>query len=155
MKFLKRITGMLLGFLMFVLILECTAPDKKSNPANYKEISNVAEGNARQHTVLTDTSKIVRSEYKVTFIELGSVRCYPCKEMQKVMKSIAEKYGDQVNVVFHDIWTPKGRPYGEKYGISAIPTQVFLDENDKEFFRHEGYFPEDELVKVLKTKGVR
>ena len=94
-------------------------------------------------------------KYKVTFIELGSVRCIPCKQMQPVMKSIKEKYINQVNVVFHDVWTPEGKPYAEQYGIQAIPTQVFLDENGKEFYRHEGYFPEEELVKVLKTKGVK
>ena len=94
-------------------------------------------------------------KYKVTFIELGSVRCVPCQQMQSVMKSIEKKYGDQVKMVFHDIWTPEGKPFGEKYGIEAIPTQVFLDENGKEFSRHVGFFPEDELVKVLKTKGVK
>ena len=42
----------------------------------------------------------------------------------------------------------------KKYGIRVIPTQVFLDKDGKEYFRHEGYFPKDELVKVLKQKGV-
>jgi len=36
-----------------------------------------------------------------------------------------------------------------------IPTQVFLDKNGKEYFRHEGYFPKDDLVKVLKMQGVK
>ena len=94
-------------------------------------------------------------KYKITFIELGSVRCIPCQKMQVVMKSIEKKYGSQVKVVFHDVWTPEGKPFGEKYGIEVIPTQVFLDENGKEFSRHEGYFPEEELVKVLKSKGVK
>ena len=94
-------------------------------------------------------------KYKVTFIELGSVRCIPCQKMQSVMKSIETKYGKEVKVVFYDVWTPEGKPFAEKYGIEAIPTQVFLDENGKEFSRHEGYFPEEELVKVLKTKGVK
>lgn len=94
-------------------------------------------------------------KYKVTFIELGSVRCIPCQKMQPLMKSIETKYGKEVKVVFYDVWTPEGKPFTEKYGIEAIPTQVFLDENGKEFSRHEGYFPEEELVKVLKTKGVK
>ena len=94
-------------------------------------------------------------KYKVTFIELGSVRCIPCQKMQGVMKAIEDKYGSQVKVVFHDVWTPEGKPYGEKYGIEIIPTQVFLDENGKEFSRHVGYFPEEELIAVLKTKGVK
>ena len=95
------------------------------------------------------------SGYKVTFIELGSVRCIPCQKMQAVMKSVEKKYGSQVKIIFYDVWTPQGKPFGEQYGINAIPTQVFLDDKGKEFFRHEGFFPEDELVKVLKTKGVK
>lgn len=94
-------------------------------------------------------------KYKVTFVELGSVRCIPCQKMQPVMKSIEEKYGKQVKVVFYDVWTPEGKPYATQYKIEAIPTQVFLDENGKEFFRHVGFFEEEELVKVLKTKGVK
>jgi thioredoxin 1 len=94
-------------------------------------------------------------KYQVTFIELGSVRCIPCQQMQPVMKSIEQKYGSQVKVVFYDVWTEAGAPYAKNYGIEAIPTQVFLDETGKEFFRHVGYFPEEELVKVLKQKGVR
>ena len=71
------------------------------------------------------------------------------------MKSIEEKYGDQVKVVFHDVWTKEGEPFGAQFGISAIPTQVFLDASGKEFFRHEGFFPEEELIEVLKGKGVK
>lgn len=97
----------------------------------------------------------VENKYKVTFIELGSVRCIPCKMMQPIMKSVKEKYGTQVNVVFYDVWTEAGIPYGKKYNIDAIPTQVFLDENGKEYFRHVGFFPEEELVKVLRQKGVK
>lgn len=93
--------------------------------------------------------------YKITFIELGSVRCIPCQQMQPVMKSIREKYPTQVNVVFHDVWTEAGAPYAKKYGIEAIPTQVFLDKDGKEYYRHVGYFPEEELVKVLQQKGVK
>jgi thioredoxin 1 len=92
--------------------------------------------------------------YKVTFIELGSVRCIPCKQMQGVMKSIEKKYGSQVKVVFHDVWTEAGKPFSKQYNINAIPTQVFLDATGKEYFRHEGFFTEEELVKVLNQKGV-
>ncbi len=112
-----------------------SAGDKKQNPATSNQNQNEAK-------------------YKVTFIELGSVRCIPCQKMQVVMKSIEQKYPTQVKVVFHDVWTDAGAPFATKYGIESIPTQVFLDENGKEFFRHVGYFPEEELVKVLKQKGV-
>jgi len=91
---------------------------------------------------------------KVTFIELGSVNCIPCKQMQPVMKAIEAKYGGQVKVVFYDVWTKEQRPYAEKYGIKLIPTQVFLDKNGKEFHRHEGFYPEAEIDKILQGKGL-
>jgi thioredoxin 1 len=96
-----------------------------------------------------------KDNYKVIFIELGSVKCIPCQKMQVVMKSITEKFSDQVKVIFYDVWTQEGKPYADQYGIKVIPTQVFLDENGKEYFRHEGFFAEEELVKVLNEKGVK
>lgn len=92
---------------------------------------------------------------KVTFIELGSVNCIPCKQMQPVMKSIEEKYGEQVKVIFYDVWKSEQKQYAQKYGIRLIPTQVFLDENGKEFHRHEGFYPEAEIEKLLRGKGLK
>jgi thiol-disulfide isomerase/thioredoxin len=48
-------------------------------------------------------------KYKVTFVELGSVKCIPCQQMQPVMKAIETKYGKEVKVDFHDVWTDAGR----------------------------------------------
>jgi len=92
---------------------------------------------------------------EITFIELGSVNCIPCKKMQPVMKAIEQKYGEKVKVIFYDVWTEEQQPYAQKYGIRLIPTQVFLDKDGKEFFRHEGFFPEDEIHKMLQGKGVK
>ena len=91
---------------------------------------------------------------KVTFVELGSVNCIPCKQMQPIMKSIEEKYGDQVKVVFYDVWKEDQKKYAQQYGIKLIPTQVFLDANGKEFHRHEGFYPEAEIDKILQGKGL-
>ena len=92
---------------------------------------------------------------KVTFVELGSVNCIPCKQMQPIMKAIEEKYGEQIEVVFYDVWKPEQKMYAQKYGIKLIPTQVFLDESGKEFHRHEGFYPENEISKILETKGLK
>jgi thioredoxin 1 len=100
-------------------------------------------------------TKDLERKYKVTFIELGSIRCIPCQKMQSVMKSIETKYGKEVKIDFHDVWTEAGKPYGVRYGIEAIPTQVFLDETGKEYYRHVGFFPEEELVIILQMKGVK
>lgn len=90
---------------------------------------------------------------KVTFIELGSVNCIPCRMMQPLMRKVEETFPRDVKVVFYDVWTEKGRPYAEQYQINVIPTQVFLDAKGKEFFRHEGFFPEDDLMRLLRGRG--
>ena len=90
----------------------------------------------------------------VTFVELGSINCVPCRMMQKVMTEVETDYKDNVKIVFYDVWTEAGKPFGAKYGINVIPTQVFLDKSGKEFFRHEGYFPKEDLDFLLKKNGV-
>jgi len=95
-----------------------------------------------------------QSKAKITFVELGSVKCVPCIQMQPIMKSIEEKYGEQIKVIFYDVWTDEGHKYSEIYKIQLIPTQVFLDENEKEIFRHVGFFPEAEIDKFLQEQGL-
>jgi thioredoxin 1 len=129
------VRGFILFFLVGVLSINCNAAGSKTD-----EKSSTA---AAEET------------YLVTFVELGSVRCIPCKMMQPIMKEIEKDYAVQVKVVFHDVWTPEGEPFAESYKIRVIPTQVFLDKEGKEYFRHEGFFPKDELIKVLQQKGVK
>ncbi len=91
----------------------------------------------------------------VTFIELGSVNCIPCKAMQKVMKGVEEKYGVQIRIIFYDVWKEDQAHYAEDYNIRLIPTQVFLDADGKELMRHEGYFPEKDIDAFLQSKGLK
>ncbi|MCP5108900.1 MAG: thioredoxin family protein [bacterium] len=96
-----------------------------------------------------------KNNIKVTFVELGSVHCIPCKKMKPIMEFVEKEYAGQVKVVFHDVRTSEGKPYAKKFKIRLIPTQVFLDKEGKEYFRHEGFFPRKDLVNVLKQKGVK
>ena len=91
----------------------------------------------------------------VTFIELGSVNCIPCKAMRPVMTDIETSYDGRVKVDFYDVWTKEGEPYGRQYGIRVIPTQVFLDKDGKEFYRHEGFFPASDIKKLLAEQGLK
>jgi thioredoxin 1 len=115
----------------------------------------VSSGAVDANEEKTGETAAVGNNILVTFVELGSVRCIPCKMMQPIMKDIEKDYAGQVKVVFHDVWTPEGEPFAASYKIRVIPTQVFLDKEGKEYFRHEGFFPKDELVKILKQQGVK
>lgn len=106
----------------------------------------------KSQTARADSTKQGKKA-KVTFVELGSVNCIPCKMMQPVMDAVEKKFGDQIKVIFYDVW--KDPAPGRQYGIKIIPTQVFLDESGKEFFRHEGFFPLEEIEKLLIEKGLK
>lgn len=103
-----------------------------------------------QHTA----SESPEGKPKITFFELGSVKCIPCRQMQPVMKAIEEKFGDQVRVIFHDIWQADQRHFAETFRVRVIPTQVFLDHTGKEILRHEGFFPEKEITRFLTSRGL-
>ncbi len=131
---------------------EKVAPEVKTSKEEIKEEKiriSTREDKAEVKRPEQETESI-----KVTFVELGSIKCIPCKMMQPIMKEIEEEYKGQVKVVFYDVWTAEGRPYARKYGIRVIPTQVLLDKDGNEYFRHEGFFAKDELIKVLKKQGV-
>lgn len=102
-----------------------------------------------------EETSMSKSKVKVTFVELGSVKCVPCIQMQPIMKSVEEKYGEQIRVIFYDVWTDEGHKYAKIYNIQLIPTQVFLDENENEIFRHVGFFPEAEIDKFLQEQGLQ
>jgi thioredoxin 1 len=136
--------------LAFGSILGCS---KSEQPENFPPTVKSDDAVSVSGTALNDNTG--KTEHRVTFVEIGSVNCIPCKMMRPIMKDVEEEFKGQVHVVFHDVWTPQGKQNAMKYGIRVIPTQVFLDAAGNEYYRHEGFFPKEELVKVLKTKGVR
>jgi thioredoxin 1 len=143
----KKAVFVLLGSLAF-LIGACRSESAQKTP------SPAPKGTTAKGTILvTDEIKLDFSKHKITFIELGSVNCIPCRQMQPIMKEIAAEYPDQVRVVFYDVW--KNPAPGEHYKIQLIPTQVFVDEHGNELLRHVGVFPKDEIVKFLKDHGVK
>jgi len=150
MKILKSVFAVI----FFVVFVTATYGEKKSDKSGSKSLQT--NNTSTNQTVKTNKVKQNKKiKPKVTFIELGSVRCIPCRMMQPIMEDIKKEYKGQVEVIFYDVWTEEGRPYAMKYGIRVIPTQIFLDSTGKEYFRHEGYFPKEELVEILKTKGVK
>ncbi|MGE3063547.1 MAG: thioredoxin family protein [bacterium] len=110
-------------------------------PSN-SAVSNVKNNDGQNSNQTVKTSK-------VTFVELGSDGCTPCQMMRPVMKSVTDNYKDKVEVIFYDVNTSTGGPKAQEYGIRVIPTQVFLNAEGKEIFRHEGYYPYENIKNLL------
>jgi thioredoxin 1 len=83
-------------------------------------------------------------------IDLGADKCIPCKKMAPLLVELRADYAGLVDVVFIDVW--KDKDAGEPYHLRLIPTQVFLDREGKEVFRHEGFFPREEIEKIFQEK---
>jgi thioredoxin 1 len=88
----------------------------------------------------------------VTFVEIGSDSCIPCREMRPVMEAIEKRYSPRVDVVFVDVY--EQRDTAAAFGVRVIPTQVFLDKDGQEFTRHEGFLPQEAIEELLAEHGV-
>ncbi len=124
-----------------------------NSPGANRHSSGQAEQAAKMAGPAAQSTSNEKTE--IYFIELGSVKCIPCRQMQPVMKNIEAKYSPRVKVIFYDVWTPGQSKYAQLYDIRVIPTQVFLNGSRKEIFRHEGFFPQKDLEKFLADQGVK
>ena len=88
----------------------------------------------------------------VTMIDLGADKCVPCKMMAPIMAKVEKVYEGKAAIIFIDVW--KHREQAGRFGIRAIPTQIFYDEAGREVYRHVGFMGEKEIVKQLGKMGV-
>lgn len=88
----------------------------------------------------------------VTMVDLGAKECIPCKMMASIMGELEKEYRDRAAIVFIDVWVNPDA--SKKFGIRAIPTQIFYDAEGKEVLRHEGFFDKAGIVAELQKLGV-
>ena len=88
----------------------------------------------------------------VTMLDLGATSCIPCKMMAPIMERVEKKYKGKAAVIFVDVW--KNQEPAKRFGIRAIPTQIFFDKQGKEVYRHAGFMSEEAIVAQLKKMGV-
>jgi thioredoxin 1 len=83
----------------------------------------------------------------VTMVDLGAKACIPCKMMTPVMEEVEKEYDGKAAVIFIDVWENPDQK--QKYGLRAIPTQIFYDKQGQEVFRHVGYFDQKSISDIL------
>jgi thioredoxin 1 len=94
-----------------------------------------------------------RASGRPSLIDFGSTGCRPCDMMTPILETLKKKYEKQLNVLF--VHVGKEQIFAARYGIQSIPVQIFFDKDGKEFFRHTGFFPQDEIEKKLTELGVK
>lgn len=88
----------------------------------------------------------------ITMIDLGAKKCIPCKMMAPILVKLEKAYEGKANIVFIDV--RKHQDQAKRFGIRAIPTQIFFDKSGKEVFRHLGFYDEQSIVSQLTKMGV-
>ncbi len=100
----------------------------------------------------TQTAGVVPVKGMVTMVDLGADSCVPCKMMAPIIEKLEKTYRGKAAIVFIDVWKDKGP--AKRFGIHAIPTQIFFDKEGKEVYRHTGFMGEADIVGQLKKMGV-
>ena len=106
-----------------------------------------------ENTNRTSTSlKQAISNGKLTLAEFGRGVCIPCKEMKPILEELSVEYKGELNVVIVEV--DDNVDLTRQFGIMMIPTQIFLDSDGKEVFRHVGFYPKEEIIVQLKKMGI-
>jgi len=77
-------------------------------------------------------------------LDLGSDSCTACKTMAPILDEMRETFDEQLHVRFLD--ARKDRSVASEYGIRVIPTQIFLDEEGRELYRHQGFYGREDIL---------
>ncbi len=86
-------------------------------------------------------------------LELGSHKCPPCRQMTPILNELRSEYSGKFQIKYIDVW--QDRAAGAKYGVRAIPTQIFFDSKGREVFRHVGFFPKRDILTTWKKIGIK
>jgi thiol-disulfide isomerase/thioredoxin len=92
-----------------------------------------------------------RASGRASLVDFGSTGCVPCDMMAPILVTLREKLKDKVNVLF--IHVGEEPILASRYSVQSIPIQIFFDKTGKEFFRHVGFFPQDQIEKKLSEMG--
>lgn len=83
----------------------------------------------------------------VTLVDLGATTCIPCKMMAPILAELEKEYKGRAAVVFVDV--RQDNEAARRFGIRAIPTQIFFDKTGREVFRHEGFMEKNAIAERL------
>lgn len=150
---LLNIIFILLAVLFLILLF--TQKDKLNNYLS-KEIRTQTEKET-QNTIKALVDSLYNYQtnnkaYQITFLELGAKGCVACRKMEFVLEEVRMEYPAEVKVVFLNILQAENQELMKYYGVAAIPTQILLDGEGKEYFRNTGYISFSELRGHLESK---
>jgi thioredoxin 1 len=90
---------------------------------------------------------------KPTVIDLGARTCIPCKKMAPILEAMATEYRGKASILFVDVHADKAA--ADRFKVQMIPTQIFFNAQGKEVKRHMGFMDKNDILKELKSAGLK
>jgi thioredoxin 1 len=84
-------------------------------------------------------------------VELGSTSCQSCKAMHEELALLRDECSGSIAVEEIDVW--RDEEAGRRYGVSVIPTQIFLDTDGRELDRHTGFLARADIRARFAARG--
>jgi thioredoxin 1 len=89
---------------------------------------------------------------RIALVELGADFCAPCRVMKPVLVKLEKAYRGKADIVQIDV--VEHRSAMSRFGVRAIPTLIFFDEDGKEVKRHLGIMEEAAIIRQLEQMGI-
>ncbi len=121
-------------------------------PATARHHADSADPGAAVSTPATVATTTPATAPQPTLLDLGADKCIPCKMMAPILEELRQEYAGRMNVTFIDVW--KNPDAAKPYGIQMIPTQIFMNADGRELYRHTGFFSKDDILAKWKELGV-
>ncbi len=106
----------------------------------------LVSANAQSNAKASPAAKLPR------IVDVGADKCVPCVMMAPELEMLKKEYAGVLDVEFVDVW--KYPEEANKYGVRAIPTQIFYDASGKELGRHLGFISKDGILAKFKDLGI-
>jgi thioredoxin 1 len=84
--------------------------------------------------------------------DFGSEQCIPCKTMLEILTPMMANYKGKVDIRIINVY--EETELTKQFRIVTIPTQVFIDAEGKELFRHIGVYPRDSIEAKFREFGM-
>ncbi|MBP7792756.1 MAG: thioredoxin family protein [Candidatus Goldbacteria bacterium] len=91
---------------------------------------------------------------KVTLIEImSSSSCEECVTTYKPMvDELKKEFTKDVKFLIYDTGTDEGVKMANKYGVTKLPTFIFLDKEGVEYFRMKDIIIKDAMAAIINAK---
>eukprot|EP00979_Chaetoceros_neogracilis_P012452 scaffold3312_cov199-Chaetoceros_neogracile.AAC.3 len=109
----------------------CTAGNSPfPTPSSLDTTLSIRGGEVLEPTTLSEVDDILMkasAEGKLVVIDFSATWCGPCRAIAPLYKELSEQYG---NTVFLKVDVDENPETAAKYGVSAMPTFLFLKRGD-------------------------